>query len=77
MTTTEDQIENQLIEKLKSLKYEYRTDSRLPQQPRRRDRRANPKARSPQDPQERPDAAAFPIPGGRMKNGCFRNPTLP
>jgi type I restriction enzyme R subunit len=28
MTTTESQIENQLIEKLKSLKYEYRPDIR-------------------------------------------------
>jgi type I restriction enzyme, R subunit len=33
----------------------------VPHQPRRPHRRANSKARSPQDPQERPDAAAFPI----------------
>ncbi len=48
-----------------------------PNQPRRPHRRANPKARSPQDPQERVDAAAIPIPEGRMNDQCFRNRDLP
>jgi len=36
----------------------------VPEQPRRPDHLRNPKARSPQDSQERTDAAAFSIPGG-------------
>jgi hypothetical protein len=58
MTTPEHQLEEQLIEKLQSLKYEYRPDILV----QKNIRGCQPAPQ--QYPQERADAAAFPIPGG-------------